>query len=69
MKATFNLPTELVEKLRNAAVHLLRYDQRITLSGIVEAAIKSHLDFRLRQIGRKDFPKRGIQVKLGRRIK
>ena len=72
-RATFHLPADLVDELRNAVVALSGPPHRLTMSRLAENALRRELD-RLRQerIGRdigKPFRQRSGEVTKGRPIR
>jgi hypothetical protein len=72
VRATFQVPAELLDELRNAVVALSGPPHRLTLARVVENALRSEL-VRLRELqggGRrgKTFPQRDAEVRTGRPI-
>jgi hypothetical protein len=66
-RATFYLPSGLLEELRNAVVALRGASQRFTMAGIVEAGVRAELD-RLASEHNKGapFPNREMEPYVGR---
>jgi hypothetical protein len=72
VRATFNLPRELVEEARDTVVALAGPPHRLTLAKLAEMAIRNELD-RLRGERRgsgrdKPYPARTAEVRSGRPI-
>jgi hypothetical protein len=69
VRATFYLSFEVLDEARNAAVHLAGYPARLTLTKLVEDALRRELD-RLKQCyhGGRDFPDRSEDLRGGRPI-
>ena len=72
VRATFNLPLDLVEEARDTVVALAGPPHRLTLAKLVEQALRAELD-RLRgeRTGRRknqQFPARTDEVRSGRPI-
>lgn len=70
VKATYNLPTDLVEETRNAVVALAGPPLRLTLSALVLSALRRELE-RLRKAHNagEPFPGPGHALKGGRPVK
>jgi hypothetical protein len=72
VRATFQLPVDLLDELRNAVVALSGPPHRLTLAKVAENALRSELE-RLKELqsGRqrgKSFPQREAEVRTGRPI-
>jgi hypothetical protein len=69
VRATLYLPPDVLEGARNAAVHLAGNPCRLTLTKLVEGALRRELT-RLMDLyhGGKDFPPRSEELKGGRPI-
>ena len=69
VRATLYLSVDALDEARNAAVHLAGYPARLTLSKLVEDALRAELE-RLKDLynGGKDFPSRSEDLKGGRPI-
>ncbi|MBZ0119141.1 MAG: hypothetical protein K8H88_19250 [Sandaracinaceae bacterium] len=66
-RATFYLPSDLVEELRNAVVALRGAPERFTMTGIVEAALRTELGrLATEHNSSAPFPKRKIEPYVGR---
>lgn len=70
LKATYNVPADLVEETRNAVVALSGPPVRLTLSGLVETALRRELE-RLRKAhnGGEPFSGPGTALRGGRPLK
>lgn len=68
-KLTTQLPEELLEDLKDAVVYLQSRGHDATLAGQIKLAIERHMN-RLRDsyTRGKQFPKRGKELRSGRRI-
>jgi hypothetical protein len=69
VRATLYLPPDLLDEARNATVFLAGYPLRLTLTRLVEQALRSELE-RLKNAhnGGEDFPPRTEELKGGRPI-
>lgn len=69
VRATLYVPADLLEEARNAVVFLAGYPARLTLTRLVEAALRAELR-RLKQTyhNGQDFPQRTEDLKGGRPI-
>jgi hypothetical protein len=69
VRATLYLPYEVLDEARNAAVHLAGNPVRLTLTKLVEDALRKELN-RLKDVyhAGKDFPPREEDLKGGRPI-
>ena len=72
VRATFQLPSELLNEARNTVVALSGPPHRLTLAKLMEGALRSELE-RLRgeRLGRnrgREFPQREAEVRTGRPI-
>lgn len=69
VRATFHLPGDLVDELRNAVVALSGPPVRLTLADLAEVALRKELGRLKRSHNRgKDFPVRSEDLKGGRPI-
>jgi hypothetical protein len=69
VRATLYLSAEILDQARNAAVHLAGYPARLTLTKLVERAMRLELQRLKDQFnGGQDFPHRGEDLKGGRPI-
>ncbi len=69
VRATLYVSAELLDEARNAAVYLAGYPARMTLTKLVEAALRGELE-RLKRAyhGGQDFPPREEDLRGGRPI-
>lgn len=69
VRATLYISPGLLDEARNAAVHLAGFPARLTLTKLVEAAVRQELE-RLKQQynGGRDFPPRAEDLRGGRPI-
>ncbi|HID75307.1 MAG TPA: hypothetical protein EYP56_04845 [Planctomycetaceae bacterium] len=69
VRATLYLPLDLLEEARDAAVFLAGYPARLTLTRLMENALRAELQ-RLKRLynGGQDFPRRTEDLKGGRPI-
>ena len=69
VRATLYVSAQLLDEARNAAVHLAGYPARLTLTKLVEAALREELA-RLKRTynGDRDFPPREEDLRGGRPI-
>jgi len=69
VRATLYVSAELLDEARNAAVYLAGYPARLTLTKLVEAALREELE-RLKRVyhGGRDFPPREEDLRGGRPI-
>ena len=69
VRATLYLPPAVLEEARNASVHLAGFPARMTLTKLVEAALRKEL-LRLKETYNdgQDFPERSENLKGGRPI-
>jgi hypothetical protein len=69
VRATLYISPELLDEARNAAVHLAGFPARLTLTKLVETAMRAELE-RLKQQyhGGRDFPPREEDLRGGRPI-
>jgi hypothetical protein len=69
VRATLYLPEDLLDAARDAAVFLAGYPVRLTLTKLVEVALRTEL-VRLQQLHNagKEFPQRSEDLKGGRPI-
>ena len=72
MRATFNLPYELVEEARDTVVALAGPPHRLTMAKLVEVSLRAELN-RLRaerggRLKNRQFPARAEEVRAGRPI-
>ena len=69
VRATLYLPPSVLEEARNATVHLAGFPARMTLTKLVEAALRKEL-LRLKETYNdgQDFPERSENLKGGRPI-
>jgi len=72
VRATFNLPYDLIEEARDTVVALAGPPRRLTLAKLVETALRAELD-RLRaerggRLRHRQFPARTEEVRAGRPI-
>ena len=69
VRATLYLPDDLLDEARDAAVFLAGYPVRLTLTKLVEVALRTEL-LRLKQLhnGGQEFPQRSEALKGGRPI-
>ncbi|HET6883969.1 MAG TPA: hypothetical protein VFI31_27700 [Pirellulales bacterium] len=69
VRATLYLSAEVLDEARNAAVYLAGYPARLTLTGLVENAVRAELQrLKDRYLGGMDFPHRQADLKGGRPI-
>ena len=70
LKVTYNVPAEIVEETRNAVLSLMAPPVRLTLSALVESALRRELD-RLRKVhhGGEPFTGPGNALPGGRPLK
>jgi hypothetical protein len=69
VRATFYLSADVLDQSRNAAVHLAGYPARLTLTKLVEDALRAELRRLKDQYHQgKDFPPREADLKGGRPI-
>ncbi len=69
VRATLYISAELLDEARNAAVYLAGYPARLTLTSLVENALRTELQ-RLKEqhLGGQEFPYRQADLKGGRPI-
>jgi hypothetical protein len=69
VRATFYLPADVLDEARNAVVHLAGNPVRLTLTRLIEDALRRELR-RLKDLyhAEKDFPQRDEDLKGGRPI-
>jgi hypothetical protein len=69
VRATLYVPHDVLEEARNATVHLAGFPVRLTLTKLVESALRREL-MRLRELhlGGAEFPPRDEDLKGGRPI-
>lgn len=69
VRATLYISPQLLEEARNATVHLAGYPARLTLTKLVESAVRQELE-RLKHLynGDRDFPPREEDLRGGRPI-
>jgi len=63
-----HLPSELMEEVRDCVVALSGPPDRLTVSTLVETALRRELAHRKRKAGRQGFPRRRRPVRSGRPI-
>ncbi len=63
-----HLPSELIEEIRDCVVALSGPPDRLTVSTMVEIALRRELAHRKRKAGRKVFPRRRRPVRSGRPV-
>lgn len=63
-----HLPPALIEEIRDCVVALSGPPDRLTVSTMVEAALRRELTHRKRKAGRKVFPRRRRPVRSGRPV-
>lgn len=69
VRATLYVPRELLEEARDATVHLAGFPARMTLTKLVESALRTELARLKDQYNDgNDFPPRGEDLKGGRPI-
>jgi hypothetical protein len=69
VRATLYVSSELLDQARNAAFHLAGYPARLTLTKLVENALRAELKrLHLAYHGGAPFPQRGEDLKGGRPI-
>lgn len=69
VRATLYVPQELLEEARDATVHLAGFPARMTLTKLVESALRTELTRLKDQYNDgNDFPPRGEDLKGGRPI-
>lgn len=69
VRATLYLSAEVLDEARNAAVYLAGYPARLTLTSLVETAVRAELQrLKDRYLDGKDFPHRQADLKGGRPI-
>jgi hypothetical protein len=69
VRATLYLSAEVLDEARNAAVYLAGYPARLTLTGLVENAVRAELQrLKDRYLAGMDFPHRQAELKGGRPI-
>jgi hypothetical protein len=69
VRATLYLPADVLNEMRNAAVHLAGYPARLTLARLAENALRAELQrLKDRYNAGADFPERGEDLKGGRPI-
>jgi hypothetical protein len=69
VRATFYVSREVLNEARNAAVHLAGYPARLTLTKLVETALRNELArLKDRYNGGNDFPDRDEDLRGGRPI-
>lgn len=69
IRSTYHLPEDLVEGLRDAALHLAGPPEYLTLSNLVENALRSELErLRKKRNKGKPFPTRPHELRGGRPI-
>ena len=69
IRATFFIPTDLFEEVRDAVVHLSGPPFRLTLASFAESAFRAELERLQKEANRgKPFPKREAQLRAGRPI-
>lgn len=69
VRATLYLSVDVLDEARNAAVYLAGYPARLTLTGLVENAVRAELRrLKDRYLDGKDFPHRQADLKGGRPI-
>jgi hypothetical protein len=69
VRATLYLSQEILDRARNAAVHLAGYPARLTLTKLAENALRTELE-RLKELYNdgQDFPQRDSDLRGGRPI-
>lgn len=68
-RATFHVPVDLLNELRDAVVHLSGPPLRLNLAQVVEAALRREVDrLRLDHNGGQPFPRRDGELRGGRAI-
>ena len=68
-RVTLLIPTELLEEMRDAVVHLSGPPDRLTLARFVEEACRRELArLRSKHTGGKAFPRRTAELRAGRPI-
>ena len=69
VRATLYLSVDVLDEARNAAVYLAGYPARLTLTSLVENAVRAELQrLKDRYLDGKDFPRRQADLKGGRPI-
>ena len=71
-RATFHLPAQLIDEMRNAVVALSGPPHRLTMSKLAEDAIRRELERLRKEDGRarpRGFAQRGAEVTRGRPIR
>jgi hypothetical protein len=69
VRATLYISAELLDEARNAAVYLAGYPARLTLTSLVENALRAELQrLKERHLGGQQFPHRQADLKGGRPI-
>ena len=69
VRATFHLPVDLLDELRDAAVALAGPPERVTLAGVAETALRKELErLKRKHTKGKTFPRRSGELKGGRPI-
>lgn len=69
VRATLYLPLDVLDKARDAAVHLAGFPARLTLTGLAENALRAELQrLKDRYNGGMDFPRRNEDLRGGRPI-
>jgi hypothetical protein len=69
VRATLYVSAEVLDEARNAAVHLAGYPARLTLTKLVENALRTELErLKLLHLGGRNFPPRDEDLRGGRPI-
>ena len=69
VRATLYLSAEVLDEARNAAVYLAGYPARLTLTSLIDNAVRAELQrLKDRYLDGKDFPNRQAELKGGRPI-
>lgn len=69
VRATLYLSADVLDEARNAAVYLAGYPARLTLTSLIDSAVRAELQrLKDRYLDGKDFPSRQADLKGGRPI-
>jgi hypothetical protein len=69
VRATLYLSVDVLDEARNAAVYLAGYPARLTLTSLIDNAVRAELQrLKDRYLDGKDFPNRQADLKGGRPI-
>jgi hypothetical protein len=69
VRATIYLSADVLDEARNAAVYLAGYPARLTLTGLIDNAVRAELQrLKDRYLDGKDFPSRQEDLRGGRPI-